>query len=620
MPRTIRCRRNTRRYQLVLMLLYCCACFLSGTLRAAETEYQAVTTVDPQIPPDELSLLVKPLTAEELQGEAEAWMQLLRAKTVETSQAELAVKQKNKVIEKAEEVKGALEDTQEILADVAGASEQARETGSIKAASDARELAAEAEEAAAETADVIEEALVAAVEVAQDGNGQQILANSKVESTAKLTARAEETRASTEQVALAAVKTADAAEKGESKEAARLATDTLIAVDDARNTLVETSDAVTTAVGQGEVADSADTEQIKETADAVDKLAEKEAADKVIILESVNELKVQRTGLIDRLNVVLDELSSKLGKTAEGEEHELVLPYRLYVGAVSELELDVSDTQALWSTILGWVKSDVGGLRLLDRVARFLSTVFAFWIIGMILGKIADKALAATRVTAELMRSVIVRSVRRATYLVGIVIGLSAAGLNVGPILAVVGAAGFVVAFALQNTLSNFASGIMIMIYRPFDVGDVIKVSGITGVARSMNLMSTTVSTLDNQLLVVPNNSIWGNIITNITGSDTRRVDMEFGIDYDDDIDVALRVLKEIVQDHPLVLDEPKPLVSVQGLGDDAVNIICWPWAKTGDYWTVYRDITRSVKERFGQAGLVRTKMSSLPDKLETGD
>lgn len=221
------------------------------------------------------------------------------------------------------------------------------------------------------------------------------------------------------------------------------------------------------------------------------------------------------------------------------------------------------------------------------------------------MGKLVDKALAVTRITVELTRSVIVRTVRRAIYIVGLIVGLSAMDINVGPILAVVGAAGFVVAFALQNTLSNFASGIMIMIYRPYDVGDVINVSGITGVARSMNLVSTTVATFDNQLLVVPNNSIWGNIITNITGSETRRVDLLFGIYYDDDIDVALRVLNEIVDKHPLVLQEPKALIAVNALSEYTVQIICWPWAKTDDYWQVYRDITRSVKEQFELAGLV---------------
>ena len=120
--------------------------------------------------------------------------------------------------------------------------------------------------------------------------------------------------------------------------------------------------------------------------------------------------------------------------------------------------------------------------------------------------------------------------------LIGVLVALAALGINVGPIMAMVGAAGFVVAFALQGTLSNFASGLMIMLYRPYDIGDVVDVAGIIGTVQSMTLVSTSIVTADNRLMVVPNNSIWGNIITNVTHSDTRRVDMTFGIGYDDNI------------------------------------------------------------------------------------
>jgi small conductance mechanosensitive channel len=589
----------------------CSLCLVTAIAHADEEQeakdpYEAATIADPLIPVDELSLLLKPLTASELEVEADAWMQLLRAKTFETSQAELAVKQKNKAIEKAGDVQEALAETQEILEEVADASEQARDTGSTEAAADAKALASEAKEAAAATADIIEEALVSAADGSEGDNVPQALSDAEDQSAARLTAKAEATRTSTEQVSLAAGKTADAADSGHSGEAARLANETLTAVDDANTSLEETSEVVTAVVQeQTQAIELAEKQNLEETAELVTQLAEKEAENKIIILENVNELKGERTALIDRLNVVLDELSSKLGTSPEGTEHELVAPYRLYADAVSELELDVSDTQALKSTVWGWMASDVGGVRLLSNMTKFLVTVLAFWILGMLLGKITDKALGMTRVTAELTRSVLVRSVRRATYLIGIVAGLSAAGFNVGPILAVVGAAGFVVAFALQNTLSNFASGIMLMIYRPFDVGDIIEVSGIRGVARSMNLVSTTVSTMDNQLLVVPNNSIWGNIITNITGSDTRRVDMLFGIDYDDDIDEALRILGEIVMAHPLVLDVPEPVVEVRELGEFTVNIICRPWTKTENYTAVRRDVTRSCKDRFDEAGFI---------------
>ena len=169
------------------------------------------------------------------------------------------------------------------------------------------------------------------------------------------------------------------------------------------------------------------------------------------------------------------------------------------------------------------------------------------------------------------------------------------------PVCAVLG---FVVAFALQDTLSNFASGIMIMFYRPFDVDDVIDVSGIVGKVKSMNLVTTKIMTFDNKLMIVPNNAIWGNIITNATGSSRRRVGLVFGIGYRDDIAHAERVLKEIVDAHPLVLKDPEPVVQLHELADSSCNFVCRPWARTDDFWTVYWDITRSVKERFDSEGI----------------
>jgi small conductance mechanosensitive channel len=156
-----------------------------------------------------------------------------------------------------------------------------------------------------------------------------------------------------------------------------------------------------------------------------------------------------------------------------------------------------------------------------------------------------------------------------------------------------------VIAFALQNSLSNFASGILMLIYRPFDTGDVINVAGTLGKVESMNLLSTQLRTPDNQLVIVPNNSVWGDVITNITGITQRRVDMVFGIGYNDDIDKTQRILEEIVKGHELVLKEPASIVKLHELADSSVNFICRPWVKPENYWDVYWDITREVKRRF---------------------
>lgn len=119
-----------------------------------------------------------------------------------------------------------------------------------------------------------------------------------------------------------------------------------------------------------------------------------------------------------------------------------------------------------------------------------------------------------------------------------------------------------------------------------------------------MNLLSTHVKTFDNKMMIVPNNDIWGGVITNATGTNERRVDMVFGIGYDDDIDKAQKILEEIVSQHELVLEEPEPTIRMHELADSSVNFVCRPWARTGDYWTVYWDITRQVKRRFDEAGI----------------
>ena len=173
-----------------------------------------------------------------------------------------------------------------------------------------------------------------------------------------------------------------------------------------------------------------------------------------------------------------------------------------------------------------------------------------------------------------------VMAARRTVLFIGFFVGLSALEVNVGPVLAIIGAAGFVIAFALQNSLSNFASGILMLIYRPFDIGDVINVAGTLGKVESMNLLSTQLRTPDNQLVVVPNNSVWGDVIINVTGITRRRVDLLFGIGYGDDIDKAQKVLEEIVNGHDLVLKEPEFIVKLHELGESSVNFICRPWVK----------------------------------------
>jgi small conductance mechanosensitive channel len=316
------------------------------------------------------------------------------------------------------------------------------------------------------------------------------------------------------------------------------------------------------------------------------------------LLEHINTLRAERTVLIDRLNAVVDAWEEK------GGDKERIEEYRKYIAAVSGIELDVSDVDATWATVKGWILSDQGGLRWARNIAAFLLTVAAFYLLSRLLGNATSRAFRATRAGSTLLRDFTVKGVRRATLLIGVIVGLGTLEVNIGPLLAVIGAVGFVIALALQNSLSNFASGILILLYRPFDVDDVIEAAGVSGKVEAVTLLSTHIRTFDNKSMILPNNEVWGGVITNATGTDKRRVDMVFGIGYDDSIPDALRVLEEIVSAHELVLKDPEPVIRLHELGESSVNFICRPWARPADYWTVYWDITRAVKERFDAEGI----------------
>lgn len=224
--------------------------------------------------------------------------------------------------------------------------------------------------------------------------------------------------------------------------------------------------------------------------------------------------------------------------------------------------------------------------------------------IAILAGKLAQKIVKKTVSSSKLQFSLLLQEFfislsGKAVFTLGVLIALSQLGIELGPLLAGFGVAGVIIGFALQDTLSNFASGMMILIYRPYDVGDLINAAGVTGKVSHMSLVSTTIKTLDNQRLIIPNNKIWGDTINNITVEHQRRVDMTFGIGYGDDIEKAERVMKAILLEHPKVLKNPEPIVKLHTLGESSVDFVVRPWAKPEDYWEVYWDVTRTVKMRF---------------------
>lgn len=407
----------------------------------------------------------------------------------------------------------------------------------------------------------------------------------------------------TEQVSQALEDVEEAQQEADGEQAAEAVEEARQAAEEAREVEQKAreekalQEAVTSALGEsGQDADQQDPDiAVSAGAAAADQAAEEKAQEKAALLDHLTELRAERTALIDRVNAVLAEFTLKGGDPAE---------YEQYVKAVSGIKVDVSDASATWATITGWLSSEEGGLRWAVNLIKFVIIVIAFYFLSVLAGKAAKKGLARAQQLSSLLREFLVIAIRRTVLFVGLFVGLAALEINVGPVLAIIGAAGFVIAFALQNSLSNFASGILMLLYRPFDVGDAVDVAGTQGKVESMNLLSTYIKTFDNKLVIVPNNSVWGDVITNITGTDKRRIDMVFGIGYDDDIERAERVLEQIIAEHELVLSDPEPVVRLHELGDSSVNFVCRPWVRPEDYWTVYWDITRAVKQRFDSEGI----------------
>jgi len=311
--------------------------------------------------------------------------------------------------------------------------------------------------------------------------------------------------------------------------------------------------------------------------------------------EQAVELRAGRDRLIQRVDVVIHAFEKKGGDVADA---------KAYVGSVVATP-PISNWTAAWTTFLAWAKSGTGGIALAKHLFTAFAIVVAAWLISRLVGNLVERLLRRTaRRFSALLRTFVETAISRTVLFFGLLLALSQLGLDMGPMLAAIGALGLVVGLALQGTLSNFASGLLIMVYRPFDVGDVIHAADKLGKVEGMTLVSTTIKTPDNQRLTVPNNMIWSNPITNVTAEKRRRVDMVFGIGYGDDVRKAREVLMDIVKGHEKVLDDPEPVVQVHELGDSSVNFVVRPWVATDDYWAVYWDVTQAVKERFDAEGI----------------
>lgn len=229
------------------------------------------------------------------------------------------------------------------------------------------------------------------------------------------------------------------------------------------------------------------------------------------------------------------------------------------------------------------------------------------FIIGRIVAKVVTnfvRKLMEKSDTDEILVNFIGTIVYTALLLVVIIASLNQLGVDTTSLLALIGAAGLAVGLALQGSLQNFAAGVMLIMFRPFKIGDFVEAGGATGVVEQITIFTTIMTSVDNKEIIVPNGQIFGQTITNYSAKDTRRVDMVFGIGYDDDIRKAKAILSQILENDERVLSDPAPLVAMGELADCSVNFNVRPWVKSADYWAVMADVTEMVKLAFDQNGI----------------
>ena len=315
--------------------------------------------------------------------------------------------------------------------------------------------------------------------------------------------------------------------------------------------------------------------------------------------DKLTELVEARKSLFDKASKVASAWEKK-----GGADEPRLAEMRAYRAAIIVEETRTADVQTLIAQATAWVIDRDGGIQLGIDIIVIIASLVGLWFVARVIRRIAARWLRMVPNLSKLLQVFLVAVIYWVVFAIGLMVVLSGLGIDISPVFALIGGASFILAFAFQDTLGNLASGLMIMINRPFDEGDYVDVGGTAGTVKSVSIVATTVTTPDNQVIVIPNKNVWGNTITNVTASSTRRVDFIFGISYDDDIRKAMAVMETTVKSHPLVLADPEPVIRVHELADSSVNFICRPWTRTGDYWTVYWDLMQQVKEAFDAAGI----------------
>jgi small conductance mechanosensitive channel len=258
------------------------------------------------------------------------------------------------------------------------------------------------------------------------------------------------------------------------------------------------------------------------------------------------------------------------------------------------MDIDIAKISAkLWELLT------VYGLQILSALVVL---ILGRWI-ARIVERIVKKMLARREVDPTIL-AFLGNLTYIAVLLFFIIAALNLLGIQTTSFIAVIGAAGLAIALALQKSLSNFAAGFLMIIFRPFKTGDYIEGGGAAGTVEKIQIFTTQLKTPDNKTVIIPNAKLTEDNITNYSTKGTRRVDMVFGIGYDDDIDKARDIINSILKSDNRILSDPPTVVAVSELADSSVNFIARPWVNAGDYWNVYWEVTERVKKQFDQEGI----------------
>ncbi|CAD5916988.1 putative MscS family protein slr0639 [Planktothrix tepida] len=616
----------------------------------------ATTTTELDIPVDELKLLVKPLTLEELQTEAAGWMLVLHNKAKEISVAEVTIKRKNEAIGQQQEATDALETAKQSLEEaeklqkgaVAGSPEYQEATKKVE---EAKEHLKKAQES-------VEDAKTTKEELKQDETSQQALEQAEKTDTLETVKQIlDQTKADRDQMIAGDFAYEEATQKIEKLEAGikgfedaqeaqkginphspeyQVATEKVEQAYQSLKQLLEELGASTTdqssqhfdnataTLQNTEIQHNAEEkvaslpgavdnpqnlqkqqEHLEKTTQQLEKSTEAESDAKNQLIVTVTELQSQLTAIVDRFNVILDELDKKGGDSKA---------YRQYIQAITAVEIDTKDTEGVGLRLLSWAKSSEGGLRWGTNIAKFVGVLVACIIVSQILGMVTNRLLSLFTGTSAMMRRFTVMTIKRGGVVIGFLLALTALEVSLGPVLALLGGVSFVLAFALQSNLGNLASGLMIMIYKPFDVGDEIKFGEIWGYVDSITLANTKIQGFDSQIISIPNNTLWSEIVENLSHGSTRQLNFWFRVGFDEDLAKVELLLIDILQSHPQVLPDPAPSTFVWSIEDYYISVKAAAWTTKDNFWVAHSDLIRMIRKCFDQEGI---KLAAIPASIE---